>query len=99
MVGRTSVGVVQLPRRSRFVAFHAAGIKGYLFEGSLYAIFAWYCMHVEEWAMSDKLWASDWLANDVIGMGIDVRVPNTSMSLGTSIRYLSPSRKSYVSEY
>ena len=36
-------------------------------------------MHVETRAMSDKYWMSDWLANDVIGMGIDVRIPIASV--------------------
>ena len=36
-------------------------------------------MHVETRAMSDKYWKSDWLANGVIDMGIDVRIPIASV--------------------
>ena len=56
-----------------------AGITEHLFQEHPFAIFAWYCMHVETRAMSDKYWMSDWLANDVIGMGIDVRIPIASV--------------------
>jgi hypothetical protein len=56
-----------------------AGITKHLSEEHPFAIFAWYCMHVETRAMSDKYWMSDWLANDVIGMGIDVRIPIASV--------------------
>ena len=62
-----------------------AGITEHLFQEHPFAIFAWYCMHVETRAMSDKCWMSDWLANDVIGMGIDMRIPQRPRYFGRDI--------------
>ena len=62
-----------------------AGITEHLFEEHPFAIFAWYCMHVETRAMSDKYWMSDWLANDVIGVRSDVRIPKSPRYFGRDI--------------
>jgi hypothetical protein len=48
------------------------------------ALQAWYCMHSRSWAMSDKRLVFDWLANDVLHVRIDVRIPTSAL---TSPRY------------
>lgn len=52
------------------------GVNEYLSQVDPCAIDAWYCMHVEICAMLDKSVAFHWLANDVLRVRIDVRVPS-----------------------